>query len=73
MKPESSIESLERYRRMGYDAIRHLPDAERERDKKLIDAAYDESVQMIRERPPLASGNEASPAGTDDDSGGAEE
>ena len=55
---------------MGYDAIRHLPDAERERDKKLIDAAYDESVQMIRERHPEATGNEASPAGSDDTSPG---
>ncbi|MFA5295077.1 MAG: hypothetical protein WC382_06140 [Methanoregulaceae archaeon] len=72
MKPESSIESLERYRRMGYDAIRHLPDAERERDKKMIDAAYDESVQMIREGQPSTK-NQPSPAGPDDDSGGAEE
>ncbi|KUG14432.1 hypothetical protein ASZ90_015922 [hydrocarbon metagenome] len=57
---------------MGYDAIRHLPDADRERDKKMIDTAYEESVQKIREGEP-STGNQPSPAGPDDDSGGAEE
>jgi len=46
---EASIGSLERYRKMGYDAIRNLPETERERDRKEIDTAYHESVEKIRE------------------------
>jgi hypothetical protein len=46
---EASIGSLERYRKMGYDAIRNLPEPERERDRKEIDTAYHESVEKIRE------------------------
>jgi hypothetical protein len=44
---EASIGSLERYRKMGYDAIRNLPETERERDRKEIDTAYHESVEKI--------------------------
>jgi len=46
---EASIGSLERYRKMGYDAIRNLPEEERERDRKVIDAAFQESSDKIRE------------------------
>jgi len=46
---EASIGSLERYRKMGYDAIRNLPETERERDRNEIDTAYHESVGKIRE------------------------
>ena len=45
---EASIGSLERYRKMGYDAIRNLPETERERDRKEIDTAYQESVEKIQ-------------------------
>lgn len=34
---------------MGYDAIRNLPEEERERDRKVIDAAFQESSDKIRE------------------------
>jgi hypothetical protein len=44
---EASIDSLERYRKMGYDAIRNLPETERERDREEIDTAYQESVEKI--------------------------
>lgn len=47
--PEASIGSLERYRKMGYDAIRNLPQEERERDRKAIDAAFQESTDKIHE------------------------
>ena len=47
--PEASIGSLERYRKMGYDAIRHLPEEERERDRRAIDAAFQESTDKILE------------------------
>jgi hypothetical protein len=46
---EASIGSLERYRKMGYDAIRNLPEVEKERDRKEIDTAFQESVEKIRE------------------------
>jgi len=46
---EASIGSLERYRKMGYDAIRNLPEEERERDRKVIDAAFQESSDKICE------------------------
>lgn len=49
VSPEVSIGSLERYRKMGYDAIRHLPEEERERDRKVIDTAFQESADRIRE------------------------
>ena len=45
---EASIGSLERYRKMGYDAIRNLPEAEKERDRKEIDSAFQESVEKIQ-------------------------
>jgi len=45
---EASIGSLERYRKMGYEAIRNLPEAERERDREEIDTAYQESVEKIQ-------------------------
>lgn len=47
--PETSIGSLERYRKMGYDAIRYLPEEEKERDRKAIDAAFQESADKIHE------------------------
>lgn len=47
VSPEQSIGSLERYRKMGYDAIRHLPEEERERDRREIDSAFQESVDRI--------------------------
>jgi hypothetical protein len=46
---EASIGSLERYRKMGYDAIRNLPEPERDKDRREIDTAYQESVEKIRE------------------------
>jgi hypothetical protein len=49
VSPEASIGSLERYRKMGYDAIRNLPEEERERDRNVIDAAFQESSDKIRE------------------------
>jgi len=53
MKARLSIESTERsldsYRKMGYDAIRNLPPGERELNEKALDAAYDASIQQIRE------------------------
>jgi len=45
---EASIGSLEHYRKMGYDAIRKLPDDEKERDQKEIDIAFQEAVEKIR-------------------------
>lgn len=45
---EASIGSLERYRKMGYDAIRNLPEGEKERDRNEIDTAFQESVEKIR-------------------------
>jgi hypothetical protein len=45
---EASIGSLERYRKMGYDAIRNLPETERERDREEIDTAYQKSVEKIQ-------------------------
>ncbi len=44
---EASIGSLEQYRKMGYDAIRKLPDDEKERDQKEIDTAFQEAVEKI--------------------------
>jgi len=48
VSPEASIGSLERYRKMGYDAIRNLPQDEKERDQRAIDAAFQESAERIQ-------------------------
>ena len=46
--PDVSIGSLERYRKMGYDAIRNLPQEEKEQNQRAIDAAFQESADRIQ-------------------------
>ncbi|HMZ31958.1 MAG TPA: hypothetical protein PKH71_00600 [Methanoregulaceae archaeon] len=48
VSPEASIGSLERYRKMGYDAIRNLPQEEKQRDQSAIDTAFQESAEKIQ-------------------------
>jgi hypothetical protein len=66
---EISIGSLERYRKMGYDAIRNLPEAEKERDRRAIDDAFQESAEKIHEIGDRKKRQPAGP-GSDDPSPG---
>lgn len=68
VSPEQSIGSLERYRKMGYDAIRHLPEEERERDQREIDSAFQESVNRIHQIERVMMKGDPDPSGQGDQS-----
>lgn len=45
----SALEGLDRYRTMGYQVIRNLPEEEREQNRKVLDDAYAAEVRRLEE------------------------
>jgi hypothetical protein len=46
---QSALEGLDRYRTMGYQAIRNLPEEEREQNRKILDDAHAAAVRRLEE------------------------
>ena len=46
---QSALEGLDRYRSMGYQAIGHFPEGEREENRKALDEAFAAAVRRLNE------------------------